>query len=89
MKNMDKPSHALGTRLQAASDLESHFLQPLEIRLIADGKLDKLADFASSARLHTPDPKGDTALHIAARIGNLAVCDLFIRAGADPTKRNH
>jgi RNA polymerase primary sigma factor len=60
-----------------------------EIRLIADGKIEKLTDFISSYRLHATDTKGDTPLHIAARIGNLALCDFFIRAGADATRLNH
>ncbi|WP_245299012.1 sigma-70 family RNA polymerase sigma factor [Pseudotabrizicola sediminis] len=89
MKIIDRLSHILGSRPRATSEPESHVLDPLEIRLIAEGKLEKLADFAASSRLHTPDPKGDTPLHLAARFGNLAVCDLFIRSGADPTQLNH
>ncbi|WP_328824649.1 sigma-70 family RNA polymerase sigma factor [Mesorhizobium neociceri] len=67
-------------------------LDPLdlaEIRLIADNRTEQLAGFASSPRVHAVDPKGDTPLHIAARMGNLALCDLFIRSGADPGARNH
>ena len=60
-----------------------------EIRRIADGKIDKLADFVSSYRIHAVDPKGDTPLHLAARMGNLALCDFFICAGADATLLNH
>lgn len=65
-----------------------HALDLDEIRLIADGNIEKLADFAASPRLHSNDPKGDTPLHLAARIGNLALCDLFIRCGADPRAVN-
>lgn len=89
MKIMDRLSRILGSRAQPTSEPESHVLTLVEIRLIAEGKLERLADFAASSRLHTPDPKGDTPLHLAARMGNLAVCDLFIRLGADPRSLNH
>ncbi|KGB82754.1 RNA polymerase sigma70 factor [Rhodovulum sp. NI22] len=89
MKIMDRLSRILGSRDQAPSDTESHVLGPFEIRMIAEGKLERLADFAASSRLHAADAKGDTPLHLAARMGNLAVCDLFIRSGADPGSLNH
>jgi len=89
MKIMDRLSRVLGSRAQATSEPDSRVLEPVEIRLIAEGKIERLADFAASSRLHTPDPKGDTPLHLAARMGNLAVCDLFIRSGADPGSLNH
>ncbi len=89
MKIMDRLSRIFGSRDQATSEPESHVLGPFEIRLIAEGKLERLADFAASSRLHAADPKGDTPLHLAARMGNLAVCDLFIRSGADPGALNH
>lgn len=89
MKIMDRLSRILGSRDQATSEAESHVLRPFEIRLIAEGKLESLADFAASSRLHATDPKGDTPLHLAARMGNLAVCDLFIRSGADLGSLNH
>lgn len=69
--------------------MEGYLLGPFEIRLIAEGKLERLVEFAASSRLHVSDPKGDTPLHLAARMGNLAVCDLFIRSGADPSAINH
>ncbi len=84
MKIMDRLSRIFGSRDEATREPESHVLGPFEIRLIAEGKLERLADFAASSRLHAADPKGDTPLHLAARMGNLAVCDLFIRSGADP-----
>ena len=84
MRVMDRPSRVLGSRAQATSKPERHFLDPVEIRLITDGKLERLAEFAASSRLHAADPKGDTPLHLAARMGNLTLCDLFIRSGADP-----
>ena len=34
--------------------------------LIAEGKLERLVEFAASSRLHVSDPKGDTPLHLAA-----------------------
>ncbi|MGX5719836.1 sigma-70 family RNA polymerase sigma factor [Shinella zoogloeoides] len=89
MKIMDRLSRILGSRARLTSEPESHVLDPLEIRLIAEGKLERLTDFAASSRLHATDPKGDTPLHLAARTGNLAVCDLFIRSGANPTSLNH
>lgn len=89
MKIMDRLSRILGSRDQTKSEPESHILGPFEIRLIAEGKLERLADFAASSSLHAADPKGDTPLHLAARMGNLAVCDLFIRSGADPGALNH
>ncbi len=89
MKIKDRLSRILGGHRRATSEPDSHVLDPVEIRLIAEGKIERLADFAASPRLHTPDPKGDTPLHLAARMGNLAVCDLFIRSGADPGALNH
>lgn len=89
MRVMDRPSRVLGSRAQATSKPESHVLDPVEIQLITDGKLERLAEFAASSRLHAADPKGDTPLHIAARMGNLTLCDLFIRSGADPAALNH
>ncbi len=89
MKIIDRLPRIPGSRAKPTSEPESHVLGPVEIRLIAEGKLERLADFAASSRLHTPDPKGDTLLHLAARMGNLAVCDLFIRSGADPQPVNH
>lgn len=83
MKIMDRLSCIVGCRGEATSEPESHVLGPFEIRLIAEEKLERLADFAASSRLHAADPKGDTPLHLAARTGNLAVCDLFIRSGAE------
>ena len=80
MKSMD----SLSRSPQSKNERESHVLDRVEIRLIADGKLERLADFAASSRLHAADPKGNTPLHLAARMGNLAICDLFIRSGADP-----
>lgn len=89
MKIMDRLSRILGSRDQAKSEPESHVLGPFEIRLIAEGMLERLAEFAASSRLHAADAEGDTPLHLAARMGNLAVCDLFIRSGADPAALNH
>lgn len=89
MRIMDRLSRILGSRDQTTSEPESHVLGPFEVRLIAEGKLERLAEFAASSRLHAADPKGDTPLHLAARTGNLAVCDLFIRSGADPGALNH
>ena len=89
MKIMDRLSRFLGNRSQLSSDTENHLLGLTEIRRITDGNLDNLADFAASSRLHATDPKGDTPLHLAARKGNLALCDLFVRSGADVGSLNH
>ncbi|WP_236021164.1 sigma-70 family RNA polymerase sigma factor [Sedimentimonas flavescens] len=51
--------------------------------------MDSLAQFAASPRLHATDAKGDTPLHIAARLGNLALCDLFVGSGSDPRALNN
>lgn len=64
-------------------------LTPSEVRLILSGAMDSLAQFAASPRLHATDVKGDTPLHIAARLGNLALCDLFVRSSSDPRARNN
>lgn len=66
-------------------------LRPLdaaEVRLLADAQVSDLRDFARSERLHAVDGKGDTPLHIAARCGKLALCDLLIQNGADPDAKN-
>lgn len=66
-------------------------LRPLdaaEVRLLADAQLSDLRDFARSDRLHAVDGKSDTPLHIAARCGKLALCDLLIQHGADPNAKN-
>lgn len=89
MKLMERLSRILGSPARLKSETENQVLEPVEIRLIAEGKLERLADFAASSRLRAADPKGDTPLHLAARMGNLAVCDLFIRSGADPGVLNH
>lgn len=90
MDQTSKPDkHILGNRANATGEPESRVLDPVEIRLIAEGKVARLLNFAASSRLQVPDPKGDTPLHIAARMGNLAICDLFIRFGADPGSVNH
>lgn len=89
MKIMDRLSRILGRGDKATSEPESHVLGPFEIRLIAEGGLAKLTQFAASSRIHVADPKGDTPLHLAARMGNLAVCDLLVRSGADPGVLNH
>lgn len=89
MKIMDRLSRLRGSRPEATAETQGHLLDPVELRLIADGLVERLTDFAASSRLHAVDPKGDTPLHLAARTGNLALCDLFIRAGAAPGALNH
>lgn len=89
MQRGDRLSQIFGIQGEEASEPERHFLSPTEIRLIAEGNLATLAAFSGSSRLNAPDLKGDTPLHLAARKGNLAVCDLFIRSGADPNSLNH
>lgn len=65
------------------------FLTPSEIRQIIEARQEGMHEFVASQRFHAIDPKGDTPLHLAARMGNLALCDLFIRSGADPSALNH
>ena len=67
MKVMDKLSRILDRLDQAASVSESHVLAPFEIRLIAEAKLEKFAEFATSYRLSATDAKGDTPLHLTVR----------------------
>ncbi|MBS3025272.1 sigma-70 family RNA polymerase sigma factor [Acidiphilium multivorum] len=88
MRIMDRLFRALSIRTHATNKLGRHFLDPAVVRLIVAGNIENLVDFAATYCLHMTDPKGDTALHIAARTGNLAVCDLFIKSGADPEARN-
>lgn len=64
-------------------------LTPSEVRLVISGQLEALSDFTASGRLHAVDPKGDSPLHLAARIGKLALCNLLVRAGANPLALNH
>lgn len=64
-------------------------LTPSEVRLVISGQLEALGGFIASGRLHAVDPKGDSPLHLAARMGKLALCDLLVRAGADPLALNH
>lgn len=89
MKIMDRLARIIGGRVQLTRDPESLVLAPVEVRLISEGKPERLVAFARSSRLHAVDPKGDTPLHLAARMGNLALCDFFIRSGADPASQNH
>lgn len=68
----------------------SDLLTPTEIRLLTEtSELECIREFASSPRIHAVDAKGDTPLHLAARLGNLALCDLFVQAGADPNVQNN
>jgi len=85
---MARPPRFPSCQGKIASETEIHRLLPGEIRLIADARTEDLARFSASSRLHAVDRRGDTPLHIAARMGDLALCDLFIRAGADPRARN-
>lgn len=63
-------------------------LNASEVRLISEAQLSDLRDFARSDRLHAVDGKSDTPLHIAARCGKLALCDLLIQNGANPDAKN-
>lgn len=89
MKIMGRYSWLLRIRAQMGGEAQNHVLDPAETRLIMSGLSKGLADFTTSPRFHAVDPKGDTPLHLAARTGNLVLCDLFIRAGANPVALNH
>lgn len=89
MKIMDRLSRLLGRESEPKSEQQKgEHLDPFEIRRILEGRLERLYEFASSPRIHATDPKGDTPLHLAARSGNLPLCDLFVRSGADPATLN-
>lgn len=64
-------------------------LTPSEVRSVISGQPEALDGFIASGRLHAVDPKGDSPLHLAARMGKLALCDILVRAGADPLALNH
>lgn len=89
MKLMDRFSQFFATRSTAAVKHDQQLLSTTEIRLIVEGQPDLLVKFAESQRIHAIDPKGDTPLHLAARRGSLSLCDVFVRAGADPGSLNH
>jgi RNA polymerase primary sigma factor len=59
-----------------------------EIRLLAEGKLEDLVDFAVSPRIHLADLHGNTPLHIVAGLGNISLCKLFLQSGANPALLN-
>ncbi|CAN0177111.1 unnamed protein product, partial [Chrysoparadoxa australica] len=82
------PVESLGREIQTVAREDLGPLIPSEVRLILAGAVDSLAQFAASPRLHATDAKGDTPLHIAARMGNLVLCDLFVRSGSDPRALN-
>ncbi|MDP9772008.1 UNVERIFIED_ORG: RNA polymerase primary sigma factor [Rhizobium sp. SORGH_AS 755] len=90
----DTAAHVSPKKFSVRTDVQSGtsrgaVLDVDEIRLILHGAPDAIEQFARSSRLHVADPKGDTGLHLAARIGDLALCDLFIRQGANPSIQNH
>ncbi|WP_096173816.1 ankyrin repeat domain-containing protein [Cohaesibacter sp. ES.047] len=89
MRILDRFSLLKGRRTKHRQDLTDDSLRVSEIRLILNGQIEDLSDFASSNRLNKRDPKGDTPLHLAARKGNLALCDLFVRSGAEILALNH
>ncbi|WP_272974536.1 sigma-70 family RNA polymerase sigma factor [Alcanivorax jadensis] len=85
---MKREGEFLNLYSRVSSEIDKERLRPIEIHLIASGNLKELVDFAGSPRLYATDSKGDSPLHLAARTGNLAVCEMFIRSGADLQKRN-
>lgn len=94
MKIIGQLSRILGgqnTQLRAEEVLENlSTLTPVEVRLLtATNELESLRLFALSARINAVDPKGDTPLHLAARVGNLALCDLLVASGADANAHNN
>ena len=88
MRFVDRLSR-LARRGKVSEEVPDELLTPIEVRLITNNLTKDLVTFAGTSRLHSTDPKGDTPLHIAARIGNLAICDLFISAGADAAAQNN
>ena len=94
MKIIGQLSRLLGRQnVQVSADIEeknADLLSPAEVRLLTGtSELDFLRPFASSSRIYAVDTKGDTPLHLAARVGNLALCDLLVQSGADPAAHNN
>lgn len=92
MKNKSsKPSRSFdydSTSL-ARAELENRFLSEADSELIMTGSIDRLVEFAKSSRRNAVTHKGDSALHLVARSGSLAKCDLLIRLGANPKALNY
>ena len=86
---MDRRSGLQVSQRKTVHETESHPLGPAEVQMIAIGRTEQLAEFASSLRLHAADLNGDTPLHIVARMGQLGLCELFVPAGADLGAQNH
>ena len=86
---MDRRSGIQVSQRKTVHETENHPLGPAEVQMIAIGRTEQLAEFASSLRLHAADLNGDTPLHIVARMGRLGLCELFVRAGADLGAQNH
>lgn len=89
MSILGRLSRIFRSRIRPKSETESPVLNPLEIQLIVEGNIERLVVFSTSSRLHAVSSEGNTPLHFSARMGNIAVCDLFIRSGANPRFRNH
>lgn len=86
---MDKYPELHGSQRKTSNETEIHPLQPAEVRMILSARTDQLRVFSTSPRLRAVDLKGDTPLHIAARMGHLGLCSLFMHAGADTGALNH
>lgn len=85
--------HELGTThvpiMKTDMDETEHTpLSPTEVCLLIEADIERLKSFAATDRLHAINAKGDSPLHIAAGMGKLAACDLFVRAGANPALLN-
>jgi RNA polymerase primary sigma factor len=88
MKVLRRMTRMFGIRNQATGETPSGILGPVELRLITEGKVELLIEFAASSRLHAADTMGNTPLHLVARMGNLPACKLFVRMGATPDAIN-
>lgn len=90
MSIMDRLSRLIGIATNIAKEPRKRpLLELAENQIISDGNTELLVDLAASPRPHSGDHNGDSPLHPTARMGNRAIYDVFIRAGADPRARNH
>lgn len=91
--------HGLAVELEHMCDLETkdivrtkqseaRQLDFKELVALLRGDESAVETLIATGRIMAIDAKGDTALHICAAKGRLHLCDILIRAGADPLQEN-